>query len=213
MKQKMAFTENFNDPETFQKNWIDNSWKSPALHQLENNHLKIKTRPNTEDRVKVRSKNTFTTGSYTWRIFIPEFKLYEQVSIGAFLYHNEKEEFEFDFEIGSGKKADREKINLKDDEAIVFCVSQFSPSNSSHFWVKMEEYHNFTMQLLDVDGFYFVKWFINDTLIKELQTEVKSNIKFKAHCSLENLFFMGDKPPTKENYVLFDFFEYKKKTD
>jgi hypothetical protein len=210
MKQETSFTENFSNKESFKKKWVDNSWKSPALYQLENKHLKITTRPNTIDRVKIRSKQKFRIGSYTWRIFVPEFTLFEQVSIGAFLYHNQKEEFEFDFEIGSGQKADREKIDLKDNEAIVFCVSQFSPSKSSHFPVKMGDYANFKMELIDVNGFYFVKWFINENLVKELQTEVKSNIKFKVHCSLENLFFMGDAPSTKENSVLFDSFHYEK---
>lgn len=211
MKQETSFFENFDNQKTFEKNWIDNSWKSPALYKLENEHLKITTRPNAQDRVKIRSKQKFTTGTYTWRIFIPKFKLFEQVSIGAFLYHNQKEEFEFDFEIGSGQKVDREKINLKDDEAIVFCVSQFSPSNSNHFPVKMDEYSNFKMELIDVNGFYLVKWFINTKLVKTLQTEVESNIKFKVHCSLENLFFMGDVPTSTKNSVLFDSFSYNKK--
>lgn len=210
MKQEMTFTENFDNLKSFEKNWVDDSWKSPASYQLENKHLKITTRPNTNDRVKIRSKQKFTSGIYTWRIFVTKFKLYEQVSIGAFLYHNEKKEFEFDFEIGSGQKIDREKINLKDDEAIVFCVSQFSPSNSSHFPVKMNAYTDFKMELIDVDGFYFVKWFINNNLVKELQTEVKSNIKFKVHCSLENLFFMGDIPTSTENSVLFNSFSFEK---
>lgn len=211
MKQNTSFTENFDNPKTFEKNWIDNSWKSPALYQLENDHLKITTRPNSADRVKIRSKQEFTTGVYTWSIFVPKFKLYEQVSVGAFLYHNQKKEFEFDFEIGSGTKVDREKVNLKDDEAIVFCVSQFSPSNSSHFAVKMNAYADFKMELIDVDGFYLVKWFINNKKVKELQTKVKSNIKFKVHCSLENLFFMGDKPTSTENQVLFDAFRFENK--
>lgn len=209
MNNTAPFIENFNNTVQFQKNWSNNSWKSPASYQLENEHLKITTRPNSNDRVKIRSKQKFTTGSYTWRIYIPKFKLNEQVSIGAFLYHNQKEEFEFDFEIGSGQKIDREKINLKNDEAIVFCVSQFSPSNSNHFPVKMNAYSDFKMELIDVDGFYFVKWFINNKLVKELQTEVKSNIKFKVHCSLENLFFMGDVPTSTENFVLFDGFRYE----
>ena len=210
MSDKNSFTETFSDQEFFNKNWIDNSWKSPDSYFLENKKLKITTRPKTKDRVKIRSKRTFTTGSYTWRIFVPEFILYEQISIGAFLYHNEKKEFEFDFEIGSGNKEDRAKINLQNNEAIVYCVSQFSPSNSEHFSVKMNEYANFKMELVDVEGFYLVKWFINNNLVKTLQTNVKSTIKFKAHCSLENLHFMGDFETTKENYVLFDFFKFDK---
>lgn len=204
------FIENFEKKNDFKKNWINNSWKSPATYQLEDGKLKFTTRPNSKDRVKIRSKKTFTTGSYTWRILVPEFTLFEQVSVGAFLYHNEKEEFEFDFEIGSGQKIDREKIGLQNDEAIVYCVSQFSPSNSSHFAVKMGEYASFKMELSDVNGFYLVKWYINNALVKELQTRVKSTIEFKAHCSLENLFFMGDKPSQNENLVLFDRFTYQK---
>ena len=208
---EIPFVATFDSQEEFQKQWKNNSWKSPPLYQLENGYLKITTRPNTKDRVKVRSKNTFTTGLYSWRIFIPKFKLHEQVSIGAFLYHNEKEEFEFDFEIGSGQQQDRAKINLKDDEAIVFCVSQFSPFNSTQFPVKMNAWSDFKMELSDVNGYYLVKWFINNVQVKELQTQVKSDIQFRAHCSLENLHFMGDVPTTQENYVLFDSFSFAKK--
>lgn len=210
MQQPNSFIENFEDETSFKKNWINNSWKSPAAYAVEEGRIKFTTRPKSKDRVKIRSKKTFTTGSYTWRILVPEFTLFEQVSVGAFLYHNEKEEFEFDFEIGSGQKVDREKIGLQNDEAIVYCVSQFSPSNSSHFAVKMGEYANFTMKLIDVDGFYFVKWYINNTHVKELQTTVKSTIEFKVHCSLENLFFMGDVPSENNNTVYFDSFSYQK---
>lgn len=209
VKNTAPFLDNFDDKTKFENNWIDNSWKSPASYSLENKQLKITTRANSVDRVKVRSKRkNFTTGIYKWRIFVPKIKLFEQVSIGAFLYHNQKDEFEFDFEIGSGQKLDREKINLNDDEAIVYCVSQYSPSNSSHFSVKMNEYSEFKMELIDVDGFYLVKWFINNQLVKTLQTKVKSNIKFKIHNSLENLHFMGDVKTTSENYVFFDSFSY-----
>lgn len=140
---------------------------------------------------------------------MPKFKLFEQVSIGAFLYHNKKEIFEFDFEIGSGQRLDREKINLKNNEAIVYCISQFSPSNSSQFAVKMETYSTFKMELIDVDGFYLVKWHINNQLVKTLQISVKSNIQFKVYNSLEHLNFMGDVKTTSDNYVLFDFFSYE----
>ncbi len=208
IKKAPSLIEHFDNQKEFQKNWINNSWKSPASYSLEDGKLKITTRPNSKDRVKVRSRQAFTTGSYTWKIFIPTFKPYEQVSIGAFLYHNAAKEFEFDFEIGYGQKIDREKINLKEEEAIVFCVSQFSPSNSSHFGVKMGEFSDFKIELLDIDGFYLVKWYINNQKVKELQTKVKSTIKFKAHCSLENLHFMGDVKTSSENFVLFDRFSF-----
>lgn len=205
------FVETFENQALFEKNWKNNSWKSPASYQLKNGYLKIATRPKTKDRVKVKTNFGFTTGVYEWRIFIPKFRKNEQVSIGAFLYHNQKEEFEFDFEIGSGQQKDRERINLKGDEAIVYCVSQFSPFHSSQYPVKEDAWSTFKMQLTDVNGFYLVEWFINNTKVKELQTQVKSDIKFTAHCSLENLHFMGDKPTTQENYVLFNSFTHKKR--
>jgi hypothetical protein len=203
------FVATFDNQEDFQRNWKNNSWKSPAFYQLEKGFLKISTRPNSNDRLKIRSRNTFTTGKYTWRIFVPKFKLYEQVSIGAFLYHNQEKEFEFDFEIGSGQEKDREQLELKNDEAIVFCVSQFEPFNSSQYPVQMNDWSTFTIELLDIDGFYFVKWYINNQLVKELQTQVDASTSFRAHCSLENLGFIGDKKTTQENFVLFDYFEFK----
>lgn len=209
MKKELRFEENFDNQKNFDKYWENNSWKSPDLYFLEDGQLKITTRANTKDRVKVRTKKKiFTTGSYVWRIFVPNFNLNEQCSIGAFLYHSGAKEYEFDFEIGSGTKEDRAKINLKNEEAIVFCVSQFSPSNSSHFAVKMETWAEFKMELQDIDGFYFVTWYINNQLVKSLQTEVKSNVKFRVHNSLENLRFMGEKLPSKENKVAFDYFTY-----
>lgn len=212
MSEINNFEANFEDNQTFKKNWESDSWKSPNSYYLENGTLIISTRPNTKDRVKVRTKKRgFSAGTYVWRVFVPKFNLYEQASIGAFLYHHSVgKEFEFDFEIGSGQKTDREKINLKDDEAIVFCVSQFSPSNSSHFGVKMGEWSEFTMELTAVNGFYLVKWYINKKLVKSLQTAVKSTVNFRVHNSLENLHFMGDKLPSKKNVAEFDFFKYSK---
>lgn len=209
MKKEFQFEANFENQKEFEKTWENNSWKSPNSFFLEDGKLKISTRANTKDRVKVRTKNKiFSTGTYVWKIFVPKFNLHEQCSIGAFLYHSGIHEFEFDFEIGSGTKEDRSKIDLKDDEAIVFCVSQFSPSNSNHFGVKIETWAEFKMELTSIDNHYLVKWFINNQLVKSLQTNVKSDVKFRVHNSLENLHFMGEKLPTRENQALFDFFKF-----
>jgi hypothetical protein len=81
----------------------------------------------------------------------------------------------------------------------VFCISQFSPLNSGHFAVKMNKYSDFKMALLHVDGFYLVKWYINNNLVKTLQTNIRSKIRFRVHNSLENLHFMGDKKTSSEN--------------
>ncbi|MGK0411921.1 MAG: hypothetical protein ACJA1B_000109 [Polaribacter sp.] len=76
MKESDSFKENFDDLEKFKKDWVNNSWKSPASYTLENKHLKITTRAKTTDRIKVRTqKKRFTTGVYKWRIFVPKFPL------------------------------------------------------------------------------------------------------------------------------------------
>jgi hypothetical protein len=207
----MFFKEDYTNQISFEKYWENNSWNSPDSFYIENGMLKITTRAQTKDRIKVRTKKReFSIGTYTWKIFVPKFELYEQCSIGAFLYHSGKNEYEFDFEIGSGTKENRTKIKLKDDEAIVYCVSQFSPSNSTHFGVKMNSWSEFKMILSNKNGFYFVEWFINNQLVKSLQTEVKSSIQFRVHTSLENLHFMGNTLPTSKNSVLFDSFSFIK---
>ncbi|MGK0448684.1 MAG: hypothetical protein ACJA2M_002484 [Polaribacter sp.] len=81
----------------------------------------------------------------------------------------------------------------------MFCISQFSPLNSGHFSVKINEYSDFKMALLYVDGFYSVKWDINNNLVKTLQTNIRSKIRFRVHNSLDNLHFMGDKKTSSEN--------------
>jgi hypothetical protein len=57
----------------------------------------------------------------------------------------------------------------------------------------MNQYSGVKMELLHVDDFYLVKWYINNNLVKTLQTNARPNIKFRVHKSLENLHFMGDK--------------------
>lgn len=78
------------------------------------------------DRIKVHLKDTtYTTGTYSWEIFIPKMKLYEACSIGAFLYSDDKHEL--DFEIGSGTKKKRTKLMAKKDDLVVYCSSQNNP--------------------------------------------------------------------------------------
>lgn len=149
---------------------------------------------------------------YNCKIYIPQYELNEQCSIGAFIYHGKRrnQPFELDFEIGSGTKKHRDELMAKPNEAIVHCTSQFYPFESERFKIKTEKWYNFKLELISKNNHYLAKWYINNKLVKTLETKIKSNSLFSVHNSLENLKFMGDKKPTKENYVLFDYFEFKK---
>jgi len=206
----IPFTENFNSQTGFDQLWKDDSSNSPRSYSIENNQLNITTRADSKDRVKAHTnRKDFGVGTYNWRIFVPVFEENARCSIGAFLYHSGKPAYEFDFEIGSGKPQLRDKLNAKSDEAVVYSTSQSHPFASEEFKVKMNEWSDFKIILSDVGGSYLIKWFINDKLVKTLQTEVKTKVKFSAYCSLENLSFMGAEWPTQKHYVLFDRFLFE----
>lgn len=207
--KNIPFTENFNNLDLFHQNWKDNSFGHPKSYQLENDALKITTRANSKDRIKVKTKRKdFGIGTYEWKIYIPKFNLNDQCSIGAFIYHSGKTPYEIDFEIGSGTITDRNQISANTNEAIVYCTSQHHPHTSDIFKVTTEEWHSFKMVLIENDHKYLVKWYIDHVLLKTLQTEIKTKHKFTVHNSLENLSFMGEKLPTQKNYVLFDSFTF-----
>ncbi|MFC2110568.1 hypothetical protein ACFLSU_08380, partial [Bacteroidota bacterium] len=208
--KSVPFIDYFDNQHAFNENWKDNSFGHPKSYQLENNSLKITTRPNSTDRVKVKTKRkNFGLGTYTWKIYVPQFNTNDQCSIGAFIYHSGKKPYEIDFEIGSGKKVDRKKIKAKSNEVLVHCTSQNYPHTSEIFKVTSEKWHSFKLELTENNNRYLVKWYIDNTLVKTLQTKIKSKHKFTVHNSLENLSFMGNHLPSKTNYVLFKSFSFK----
>jgi len=206
-----SFKDHFRSNSKFNKNWEDDSYKSPASYFIEDGHLKITTRPQLVDRVKVKTKrNDFGLGTYSWRIYIPQFDLFDQCAIGAFLYHSGDINYEFDFEIGSGTKTHRDELNANLSEVLVHCTSQIAPFSNHISKIESEEWHEFTIELKQGFGDkYLIMWYIDGVLVKTLQSDIKTDIKFTVHNSIENLDFMGEQLPTRKNYVLFDWFEYR----
>jgi len=202
------FKANFNSQRTFEKYWEDDSSQSPQSYDLELGHLRISTRPDTADRVKVKTKrNDFGIGTYQWRIYVSLFDLNDQCNIGAFLYHFGETNYEIDFEIGSGTEAHRELVNAESNEALVHCTSQLAPFETEIFKVKSKRWHDFKIILISgEEDNYLIQWYIDDELVKSLQTNINIAIRFSVHNSLENLPFIGEQLPIKENYVLFDRF-------
>jgi len=208
-KSYINFIENFNSKETLYNFWEDASQsESPMNYDFDKEFLRIISRANTKDRVKVKTKNYFVgSGSYSWRVYVPKMHIGDQCSIGAFLYFDDKHEL--DFEIGSGNKKIRKKLNAKNNDLVVYCTSQAFPFSSTPFLIKNEAWYNLKIEITQgKNNNFLAKWFINDKLYKTEQLEYKS--KFYAFCSIENLEFIGDNLPKYDNYTLFDWFKFKK---
>ncbi len=184
---------------------------SPKSYNIVDGSLKLTTRQQSKDRVKIKTKKDgFGLGTYNWRIFVPLFELNDQCNIGAFLYQNSEYEYELDFEIGSGKNIHRTSLKAKPNEVIVYCTSQVKPHHSDMFLIEAGKWHDFTIKLKKgKKRCYVVEWYIDYNLVKSLQTQIKIRNTFSVHNSLENLEFVGDHLPKKENYVLFDHFKFE----
>ena len=189
--------------------WVDNSAEG-SLHSytITDGVLRLSTRLETRDRVKIRTVNRFGAGRYVWRVYVPAMGKGDQTSIGAFLYKDDQHEI--DFEIGYGTATVREELNARDTDLVCYCTSQGHPSSSSQRLIKREAWYTFAMDITHgKDGNYLVTWFVNDEEVKQLQIHFGDETTFTTHCSVENLTFMGDHIPTQENYALFDSVEVK----
>ncbi|MGI6572186.1 MAG: leucine-rich repeat domain-containing protein [Fermentimonas sp.] len=202
-----------NDQASWTENWIDNSSGTDSKQYAinEEGHLRFWTEANSKQRPKVMHKNgkTFTTGEYKWRVYIPEMGMNERVSIGAFLYNDG--DHELDFEIGSGTARARSKhaFNAFDDEVLMFLTSQNFPSHQFVHPIKVNAWYDLAIKLTKNNkGNYFAQWFVNGYEVTSVDLQYGTEVPFGIHCSLENLDFMGDKPSTREHYVLFDKVSY-----
>jgi hypothetical protein len=190
--------------------WEDATQVGNSNYWIENGNLNMFTNPNTWDRTKIKTASTFSTGTYTWRVFIPEMGAGDMASIGAFLYNNDTHEL--DFEVGYGKQIVRNELNAEADDLIAYMTSQANPFQSFRTKIKRGQWHIFTMELaLNSNRKYQINWKINGVLSGAAQLAYGTNTKFKIFCSVENLTFIGDHIPYTQNHALFDFVEFKSK--
>lgn len=190
------------------KEWQDDSQNnSPRSYAITNGTLRISTRGQTRDRVKIRTTGRFAAGKYTWRVYVPEMGKGDQASIGAFLYKDDKHEV--DFEIGYGKASVRKELKASDTDLVCYCTSQGYPSSSSQLLVESEAWHTVSIEAgHGKNGNYLIKWVVDGKQAKQLQTSFGDEIAFTVHCSVENLLFIGDHLPTQENYAIFEYVEF-----
>ena len=188
--------------------WDDATQVGVPNYFIENGSLSIFTNANTWDRTKVKSAATYTTGTYSWRVYVPIMGVGDCASIGAFLYTDDTHEL--DFEIGYGNQAARQELNATTDDLIVYFTSQANPYHSFQSKIKRDNWYTLTIDLtLNAKKKYVATWKINDVVSTSKTLTYGTQSKFKIFCSVENLSFIGDHIPTTQNYALFDWVEFK----
>lgn len=194
--------DNLNEWEDATQVGIPNYWIDS-----ENSTLHMFTNANTWERTKVKSAATYSTGTFSWRVFVPEMGIGDCASIGAFLYNDDSHEL--DFEIGYGNIAMRQQLNAAFDELIVYTTSQANPSHSFQSKIKRGQWYTFSINLvLNNKKKYIATWKIDNSILTTKTLTYGSSIKFKIFCSVENLNFIGDHIPTIQNYALFDWVKW-----
>lgn len=168
--------------------------------------LKIYTEANTQQRKKVRTEKQYGAGLYTWRSYISDLGEVERVSIGSWLWHDDKHEL--DFEIASGTSKERKALSVADDEVIAYMTSQDNPWLHQKVKIKKNAWHIFQIDLKLVNGKYFATWLIDGVAYAKQQLSFGEEHPFYIFCSVENLKFTGDTWPYKDNYGLWDYMVY-----
>jgi hypothetical protein len=199
----------FNDLDQWQD---DSQGSSPKSYEIVDGTLRISTRAQTRDRVKVRTIDRFGAGKYTWRVYVPAMGQGDQASMGAFLYRDDQHEV--DFEIGYGKAELRKALKASSTELVCYCTSQGFPFSSSQVLVASDAWHTISIEVdHGENGLYLIRWVVNGRQMKQLQTSFGDEVTFTVHCSVENLLFIGDHIPSQENHAMFDYVEFESARD
>ena len=190
--------------------WEDASFNTNGKinYTIENGNLKIFSNANTWERPKVKTIVKFTSGTYNWRVYVPEMGIGDMTSISAFLHDDDQHEL--DFEIGYGSQTIRNQLMAQSDDLIVYMTSQANPFQSIPKTIQRGQWYNLSLEItLNSNGKYHVNWKIDDITLGTLQLTYGVATSFNIYCSVENLQFIGDHIPNSINYALFDSVEFK----
>lgn len=189
--------------------WKDATQVGNPNYWIENKNLYMFTNANTWERTKIKNiSGHYGVGTYNWLVYIPAMGAGDMTSIGAFLYHNDTHEL--DFEIGYGNQSIREQLNAEEDDLIAYMATQANPYQSNVTKIKREQWHTLTLELsLNSKKHYVVNWKINNTVRATAILNYGKATKFSIYCSVENLSFIGDHIPNTKNYALFDSVEFR----
>jgi hypothetical protein len=215
---------------------------SPPSYQLEEfqetTALRITAAGNTWNRVKVSTSSTYTSGTYTWRVFIPSpSETGAATAIAAFLYSPQStgdlSAREVDFEIGYGTAASRAKyaipagklichmtVQRDDSSNTAFSSAIFQPANPADH-ITPNNWYTLTIQLTtDPQGGYVHNWYIQRDGGERLTGRLPYTAKYgpanafptshRIYCSVENLsgMWIGDHQPTTDQTAWFDWVSF-----
>ena len=180
--------------------------------------LKIWTNTGTKERKKLKTKQMFGAGIYTWRVFIPTMNIGERVSVGSWLYNDDQHEV--DFEVGSGTIKKREEAHAtKNNQLIAYITSQNNPELHHDTEivtvdrVNKGSWHTFQIRLeinQAINGQnYIITWAIDGVDRYKSKLNYGQEKLFHIFCSVENLDFLGERPTTEDVVGLWDYVTYQ----
>ena len=198
--------------------------------------LRVTAEADTHDRVKVRTTDTYGTGTYQWHVYIPEIEEEGATNaIAAFLYSdesgNDTNAREIDFEIGEGTSAHRQQYNVPSGHMICWMTVQrddssgttldqiaFEPSNPADH-VERGYWYTLTIVLVkDSRGRYIASWYIQKdggSIMTGRRDALcgygPADTKFNVYCSSENFDtnWIGDyHPPESDQVGYFDWVSF-----
>jgi len=216
-KPKKKYEWNFK--ESVQPDWVmanQNDNKDIVMHRFgayDNNVqdkavLQMDTRKGMYDRTKVKTKQMFGAGTYTWRAYIPPMKIGDQVSVGSWLYNDDHHEL--DFEVGPGTARDRTLLRAQGGQVIAFITSQGNPFIQQKVLITEDAWHTFQIILkLNARKHYVATWRIDGKDIFTRELHFGEEYPFHIFCSVENLKFLGDHPTTQKYTGVWDFVKYE----
>ncbi len=195
--------------------------------------LRVTARAGYNDRVKVRTVETYRTGTYQWHIYIPT--LQEQGAtnaIAAFLFSdqsgNDLNAREIDFEIGEGTSAHRQLYNVPAGHLLCWMTVQRDDSSGTHLdqiayqpanpqdHIARGYWYTYTIELQKNSlGQYVASWFIQKDGGEQVRARRDAicgygpgDTDFHIYCSSENFDtnWIGDhNPPQSDQVGYFDW--------
>ena len=175
------------------------------LAYMQEDTLCIKTRANTYDRIKFSNEVIYTSGTYTWKTFIPEFNPGDRTSVGSWIYCDDHHEA--DFEVGYGTDEARREAGCSENEVVACMTNQDYPFTSSYTPI-LPGWHIFSIRLDTVDGDYEIHWSIDGVEKKVQRVGFGPETAFRIFVSVENLDFIGTHIASADNVGRYEWVNF-----
>lgn len=176
-------------------------------YSVNDGYLTLRTRGNTGDRSKYHTDSVrFTTGTYSWRVNVPEMDSLTNTFVSVWLYNDD--DHELDIQMGYGKNREREKVNAVPGEMVAHFVSAGYPFLGSGVPI-LPGWHTLSITLeTNYLNQYVASWSIDGKVCQKANLEYGPEYSFFICCSLENARGYGDGPSVKDYSVQIDYVEF-----